>query len=118
MELRNLLKDLYAEKVKVEKAIAALEALDSTAGMPTTTLGDRSPAATQHGGRRRMSAAGRKRISEAAKKRWALQKAQAAPAKKTGKKAAPTRHISPAARKAMSEAAKKRWAAQKKTETA
>jgi hypothetical protein len=132
MDFKQVLTDLLAEKTQLEKAITALETLNTTSIMPTTPRRGRPVAtatspAPEKRGPRRMSAAARRRIAEAQKKRWALQKAQAAapakkaisakkaaPAKKAAKKTAPARYLSAAARKAMSEASKKRWAAAKK----
>jgi hypothetical protein len=127
MELRVVLTDLYAEKAQVEKAIAALEALNNTAGTTAAPVrrgrkpGMSAPAATSQTtptpsrrGRRKMSPAARKRISEAAKKRWAERKASTPARTATAaKKTAPARHMSAAARRRISEAAKKRWAARR-----
>jgi len=64
MNTAAILSQLKAERERIDKAIAALEGLESrgTAKQPRR--------------RRRLSAAARKRISEAAKKRWAALKAR------------------------------------------
>lgn len=72
MDMKDILSQLKAERERVDKAIAALEGLDSTGATA-------APAKVVRRGRRRMSAAARKRISDAAKARWA--------ARRKGKKA-------------------------------
>jgi hypothetical protein len=70
MDTTRLIKDMLGEKVRIERAIAALEALgsDSTGRQTTRTAGANKP------GRRTMSAAARKRISMMMKKRWAARR--------------------------------------------
>jgi hypothetical protein len=68
MDINRILAELKAEKFKLDAAISALEAVDSTGPRRGT------PAAGRRRGRRRMSAAARKRISDAQKARWAKQK--------------------------------------------
>ena len=70
MDTARLTRDLRAEKGRIERAIAAFEALsrDSTGSQTTRT------ASANKGGRRKMSPAGRKRISEMMKKRWAARR--------------------------------------------
>ena len=55
MNTTKLIRDLRGEKGRIERAIAALEALNKA-------------------GRRKMSPAARKRISEMMKKRWAARR--------------------------------------------
>ena len=70
MDTARLVRDLRAEKGRIERAIAALEALggDSTGSQISRAAGANKP------GRRRMSPAGRKRISKMMKKRWAARR--------------------------------------------
>ena len=69
MDTSTLIKQLKAERDRLDKAIAALEKLDVDGG------GAASPAkAGKRTGKRRLSAEARKRISQAAKKRWAKYK--------------------------------------------
>ena len=70
MDTARLVRDLRAEKGRIERAIAALEALssDSTGSQTTRT------ASANKAGRRKMSPAARKRISEMMKKRWAARR--------------------------------------------
>jgi hypothetical protein len=70
MDTTRLIKDLRGEKERIERAIAALEALgsDSTGRQTTRTAG------ANKAGRRKMSPAARKRISEMMKKRWAARR--------------------------------------------
>ena len=70
MDTTRLVRDLRGEKVRIERAIAALEALgsDSTGRQTTRTAG------ANKAGRRKMSPAARKRISMMMKKRWAARR--------------------------------------------
>ena len=68
MNLTATLNELKAERDRLDRAIAALSALDS---QPSLT----APAAKANGGKRKMSAAGRARIAAAARARWAKVKA-------------------------------------------
>jgi hypothetical protein len=70
MDTTRLIRNLRGEKVRIERAIAALEALGSDgAGSRTTRT-----AGPNKAGRRKMSPAGRKRISEMMKRRWAARR--------------------------------------------
>ena len=65
MDTKQILTQLHAERNRIDRAIAAIEAIRSN-GVA------RSASAGIHKRRRsRMSAAGRKRLSELMKKRWA-----------------------------------------------
>jgi hypothetical protein len=65
MDTKQILTQLHAERNRIDRAIAAIEAIHS-GGVA------RSASAAPHKRRRsRMSAAGRKRLSELMKKRWA-----------------------------------------------
>ncbi len=69
MDFKGILVQLHSERERIERAITALNALNSTHvrnGKPT--------AAARRRGRRRMSTAARKRISQAMKRRWAKRK--------------------------------------------
>jgi hypothetical protein len=119
MDTQRILIDLRAERDRINQAIAALEALDSTAAPASRPMQPPQAAPRPRGGKRTMSAAARQKISEAAKRRWAKQKAQAAKPKVTAKQTAPKptaakRTISAAGRKRIAEAAKKMWAERKK----
>jgi hypothetical protein len=70
MDTTKLIKDLRGEKVRIERAIAALEALSSNSATARTASAGRGAKA----GRRKMSPAARKRISEMMKKRWAARR--------------------------------------------
>jgi hypothetical protein len=70
MDTARLVRDLRAEKGRIERAITALEALSSDgAGSQTTRT-----AGAKKAGRRKMSPAARKRISMMMKKRWAVRR--------------------------------------------
>lgn len=83
MDTSKILNDLRAERDRIQRAIDALESLDSSSvqtASPQPRRG-RKPASAQpaekpvSGPRKRtMSAAARRRISQAAKKRWAERK--------------------------------------------
>jgi hypothetical protein len=65
MDTKQILNQLHAERNRIDRAIAAIEAIHSDSV-------SRSTSASPHKRRRsRMSAAGRKRLSELMKKRWA-----------------------------------------------
>jgi hypothetical protein len=79
MDTRKILSELRAERNRIDQAIAALEALDTTAATPAarTNKPGPKPRGPKPGGRRHMSAAGRQRISEMMKKRWAERRKRA-----------------------------------------
>jgi len=70
MDTTKLIRNLRGERGRIEREIAALEALssDSTGSQTKRTAG------ANKAGRRRMSAAARKRISMMMKKRWAARR--------------------------------------------
>lgn len=120
MDTSRILSELRAERDRIEKAINALEALDSLAKPTNVAVTHQPTTAKPKAGKRTMSASARRRISEAAKKRWAERKSAAQPqaiAKKTTPKTASRRRkrgITAAGRKRISEMMKKRWADRKK----
>jgi hypothetical protein len=73
MDTARLIRDLRAEKVRIDRAIAALEAL-SGSGARSQSPQSAAPAVRKRRKRGVMSAAGRKRISEMMKKRWAARR--------------------------------------------
>jgi hypothetical protein len=64
MDTRQILAQLHAERNRIDRAIAAIEAIQSDSKSRLAFAGTRRR-------RGRMSAAGRKRLSELMKKRWA-----------------------------------------------
>jgi hypothetical protein len=64
MDINQILTELRAERDRLDKAIAALAGISSTASAARTGANARR-------GRGRMSAAGRKRLSQLLKQRWA-----------------------------------------------
>jgi hypothetical protein len=101
MDTNGIITELRAERGRIERAIAAIEAVSST--------GRRSvgrPARTAWTSRRRgrMSAAARKKLSRLLKQRWAQGKMKRAKASK------PVRKMSRAARKKIAAAQRARWA--------
>ena len=81
MDLKRMLADLTAERDRIDRAIAALQALEPTSGQSTgkrrAAKGSTAPKAAR--GRRGMSPAARKRMSEMMKKRWAERRREAKP---------------------------------------
>ena len=73
MDTTRILADLRADRDRIERAIAAIEALDKE-GSSTTRAARPSGASSPARGRRRMSPAARKRIAAAMKARWAERK--------------------------------------------
>jgi len=81
MDTKTILSQLQAERARIDKAIAALEALDGTPGRKSAVAPARRGQAISKPasrGRRVMSPAARKRISEMMKKRWAERKKKSA----------------------------------------
>ena len=110
MNVENLVGQLRSELTRIERAIAALEALSGGARPQR----GRPPKA---GRTRHMSAAARKRISEAMKQRWAKWKGKSAPkAKAKTQKKAVRRPMSAAARKKLSAMMKARWEQRRKAQ--
>ena len=99
MDANRILAELRTERDRIDRAIAAIEAVNSTG----RRRANRSPKAAQQPRRRgRISAAGRARIAAAQRARWA--KAKQSQASK------PVRRLSAAARRKMSRLMKQRWA--------
>jgi len=133
MDTAQVLAYLHAQRDRIVKAIAALEALGWTAAakLTTSTATKAAALAAIKTAKRVVSPEARQRMAEAQQKRWAkkkravkaaAKKASAvalmtpAPVEKAPKKAAPKKAkggITAAGRKKMSEAAKARWAAKK-----
>jgi hypothetical protein len=111
MDTSSILKDLRTERVRIERAISALEALIGTGTLKATTA-NAQPASAQPRGRRKMSPAGRKRISMMMKARWAARRKKAA--KPTSTKTGAHKPMSAATKKRLSQLAKARWAKRKK----
>jgi hypothetical protein len=99
MNINGILAELRAERDRIDQAISALEAVNST-GRRRVVRPPRAAAIPRRRGR--MSAAGRARIAAAQRARWA--KAKRSQASK------PVRRMSAAARRKMSRLMKQRWA--------
>jgi hypothetical protein len=65
MDTEAIIKELEAEKTRLDQAIAALRGRNRGVGRPTGST---------NGRKHRLSPAARKKISEAMKKRWAARK--------------------------------------------
>ena len=80
MNTKAILSELKRERNQLDKAIAALVALNNDVarkpGRPKsgTSFEFEENVSKGHGGRRKMSAAGRRKISEMMKKRWAARR--------------------------------------------
>jgi hypothetical protein len=107
MDTKGILADLRAERDRIDRAIAALEAIGADAMIKPQS----QPAPMKNRGRR-LTPAGRKRISAMMKARWAARRKAAS--KPAPKQTSGRRTMSPAARKKIAEAQRKRWAAQRK----
>jgi len=106
MNINTILGELRAERDCIDRAIAAIEHLNSTgqrkAGRPPR-------AAATRGQRGRMSAAARRKLSRLLKQRWAQGKMKRRAKSKPARVTKPTRRMSTAGRKRISQAAKRRW---------
>jgi hypothetical protein len=69
MKITRILGELKAERARINRAIAAIEGLNSTGGRRDRPPG--SITAPKERGRRRLSAAARKKLSRLLKQRWA-----------------------------------------------
>jgi len=108
MDTNTILAELRAERDRINQAISAIEAVNSTGRRKV----GRPPGVARKAHRRgRMSAAARKKLSRLLKQRWAQGKMKPAQGRK------PARRMSRAARKKIAAAQRARWAkvrAQKK----
>ena len=87
MNISRILTELQAERERIEKAIAAIQALEKDSAA-TTSAKPTVQKAKAPARKRRLSAEGRKRIAEAARRRWAaVHKAAAKSAGNKGKSA-------------------------------
>jgi hypothetical protein len=116
MDTKDILTDLRAELILLDRIIAAIEALDgiATATPRVTTAAAKS--APEQAKKRGLTPAGRRRLSEMMKKRWAARRKAAA--KPAPKKTSGRRTMSPDARKKIAAAQRKRWAAVKRAKSA
>ncbi len=106
MNINHILGELRAERDRIQRAIAAIEGLNSTgrrrAGRPPRAVATRRR-------RRRLSAAAQRKLSRLLKQRWAQGKMKPR-AKAKPVQAKPARHMSKAARKKIAAAQRARWA--------
>jgi len=101
MDTHRIVAELRAERDRIDQAISAIEAVNSTGGRRV----GRPPGAVRKArGRGRMSAAARRKLSRLLKQRWAQGKM------KRAKVAKPARRMSRAARKRIAAAQRARWA--------
>jgi hypothetical protein len=101
METNRILAELREERNRIERAISALKAVNST-GHPRVGRPPRAAAIPRRRGR--MSAAARRKVSRLMTQRWAQGKMKQAKASK------PVRRMSRAAQKKIAAAQRARWA--------
>jgi hypothetical protein len=109
MDIQKIVTELSGERIRLDRAIAALESLSHPArrrGRPPKAKRAKAASSRKRGG---ITPAGRKRLSEMMKKRWAERK------KKTARKRPA---MSAAARKKLSALMKARWAGRKTAQSA
>lgn len=68
MDVNSILAELRAERDRIERAIAAMEGLNSTGRRTVARTGKATAGRNKRG---RMSAAGRRKLSRLMKQRWA-----------------------------------------------
>jgi uncharacterized protein (DUF885 family) len=107
MNTHSILADLRAERDRIDQAISALEAVNSTGRRRVS----RPPRAAATPGRRgRMSAAARRKLSRLLKQRWAQGKMKGRAKAKRAQTSKPARRMSRAARQKIAAAQRARWA--------
>ncbi len=106
MDTNRMLAELRAERDRIDRAIAAIEGLNSA----TRRKAGRSPRVAMRRQRSRMSAAARAKLSRLMKQRWAQGKMMPKTSAKPAQRSKPKRRISVAGRKRIIEATKRRWA--------
>ena len=107
MDTNRILAELRAERDRLDRAISAIEGLNSIgrrrAGRPPR-------AAATRGRRGRISAAARRKLSRLMKRRWAQGKMKPRTKAKRAAASNPARRMSRAARKKIAAAQRARWA--------
>jgi len=106
MDTNGILADLHAERGRIDQAISALEAINST-GRRTAAP---APAAVTRRKRGRMSVAARRKLSRLLKQRWSQGKMKPGAKAKPAQVSKPARHMSKAARRRIAAAQRARWA--------
>lgn len=107
MDLNKILAELRVERDRINQAISALEAINSTGRRRV----GRPPRATRKVHRRgRMSAAARRKLSRLLKERWAQGKMKPRMKAKPAQASKSVRWMSRAARKRIAAAQRARWA--------
>jgi len=107
MDTNRILAELHAERDRIEQAISALEAVNSTGRRRV----GRSPKAVRKApGRGGMGAAARRKLSRLLKQRWAQGKMKPRTEPKLAQASKPMRRMSRAARKKIAAAQRARWA--------
>lgn len=107
MTINSILAELRTERNRIDAAILALEAVNSTG---RRRVGRPPRAAVTRRRRGRMSAAARRKMSRLMKQRWAQGKMQPRAKAKRVEASKPVRKMSRAARKKIAAAQRVRWA--------
>jgi len=107
MDTTRILAELRAERNRIDQAISALEAVNSTG---RRRVGRPPRAARKVRRRGRMSAAARRKMSRLMKQRWAQGKMKPRAKAKPSQASRPVRRMSRAARKKIAAAQRARWA--------
>jgi len=107
MDPNRILVELRAERNRIDQAISALEAVNSTGHRRV----GRPPRAAAAGKRRgRLSAAARRKLSRLLKQRWAQGRMKPRAKAKPAQASRPERQMSKAARRKIAAAQRARWA--------
>jgi len=107
MDTDRILAELRAERDSIDRAISALEAVNST-GRRTAARAPRAAVTSRKRGR--MSAAARRKLSPLLKQRWAQGKMKPGAKAKPAQGFKPARHMNKAARRRIAAAQRARWA--------
>jgi len=108
METNRILAELNAERARLDRAISAIESLNSTGNRRGRPPG--STNAPKKRGRRQLNPAARRKLSRLLKQRWAQGKMGKKASAKPTQASKLARRMSAAGRNRISQAAKRRWA--------
>jgi hypothetical protein len=107
LDFHQIVAELTAERDRIDQAISALQAVNST----EPRRAGRQPRAAEKPRRRgRMSDAARRKMSLLMKQRWAQGKMGKKASTTSARTSKPTHRISAAGRRRIAEATKRRWA--------
>ena len=107
MDTNRILAELRAERARINQAISALEAVNSTGHRRVGRPPRPTPTRRRRG---RMSAAARRKLARLLKQRWAQGKMKPRSKAKPAHASMPARRMSKAARRKIAAAQRARWA--------